>query len=529
MSHNAWLRPPSIGPSRWGGPCTTDGCDLPAVVVRRDGPHCAACQYIGQAEDPHEEEALSRLYPYQLEGVRWLRRSRAALLADDMGLGKTPQALLAASTIGWSAPIVVVCPASLRLQWQRAATETWRTHLPGDVRVQVRRQKTPAPTAGQILIVGYPWLRQAELPIEPERGTLVIYDEAQALKNPQSAQTRGARRLSDAALAVGGGVWLLTATPARANGSELWHVLRAAGLEQAIARHPDRAQEDPYGVASRLPRVCLRRTPEDCGVDLPSVVRDYLPVSLPSVSAGEVDAAAREALSATELSRIGKSAYSVARAAGRSVAESQVAAAEAAESARAESVARVAMLDSAEAAAELEEILAGDGGEPGALSRMRAALAKAKLPVALALAEAAIDSGSPEVILSAHRALGEEFRRRGWPTVIGGQSPATRAAEVARFVSGSEPVIGGTLACCAEGVDGLQRVSRVLTLVDRDWTPAVTGQAIGRLVRLGQGSGSVLIRLLVADHWVDHVVEACCGSKRHMLEALGLGLGEAWI
>lgn len=57
------------------------------------------------------------LFPYQLEGARFLYKRKRALLADEMGLGKTPQAIRAASEIDGLK--VVLCPSILKFQWAR--------------------------------------------------------------------------------------------------------------------------------------------------------------------------------------------------------------------------------------------------------------------------------------------------------------------------------------------------------------------------------------------------------------------------
>ncbi|MGB5735308.1 MAG: DEAD/DEAH box helicase, partial [Thiohalocapsa sp.] len=62
------------------------------------------------------------LYPYQTDGVAFLAGRGRALLADDMGLGKTLQAIAAAYWLhrhDGVERVLVVCPASLKLQWAR--------------------------------------------------------------------------------------------------------------------------------------------------------------------------------------------------------------------------------------------------------------------------------------------------------------------------------------------------------------------------------------------------------------------------
>ena len=59
------------------------------------------------------------LYPHQADGVSFLVSKKRALLADDMGLGKTRQAIVALQTAVPEGLILVICPASLKLNWAR--------------------------------------------------------------------------------------------------------------------------------------------------------------------------------------------------------------------------------------------------------------------------------------------------------------------------------------------------------------------------------------------------------------------------
>lgn len=59
------------------------------------------------------------LFPHQVEGVAFLLGRKRAILADDMGLGKTRQSILAARHVAPKGPWLVVCPASVKLNWAR--------------------------------------------------------------------------------------------------------------------------------------------------------------------------------------------------------------------------------------------------------------------------------------------------------------------------------------------------------------------------------------------------------------------------
>ena len=75
---------------------------------------------------------MPTLRPYQIEGVSRLieltEKHHAAILADEPGCGKTAQV---AEFINRTHPAVVmiVCPASLRLNWRREL-EKWLTWSP---------------------------------------------------------------------------------------------------------------------------------------------------------------------------------------------------------------------------------------------------------------------------------------------------------------------------------------------------------------------------------------------------------------
>src|SRR6478672_4995108 len=59
------------------------------------------------------------LYPHQSDGVSFLISKGRAILGDDMGLGKTRQAIIGMQIAAPTGMILVVCPASLKLNWRR--------------------------------------------------------------------------------------------------------------------------------------------------------------------------------------------------------------------------------------------------------------------------------------------------------------------------------------------------------------------------------------------------------------------------
>ena len=71
-------------------------------------------------------ELGGELHPFQRAGVRYALERRRTFIADEQGLGKTVQTLAALEKDG-AFPAAVVCPASMKLMWEREANK-W---LPG--------------------------------------------------------------------------------------------------------------------------------------------------------------------------------------------------------------------------------------------------------------------------------------------------------------------------------------------------------------------------------------------------------------
>ncbi|MGH8160817.1 MAG: DEAD/DEAH box helicase, partial [Gammaproteobacteria bacterium] len=164
------------------------------------------------------------LRPYQREGLAWLNfLSQAGLggaLADDMGLGKTVQVLahiLAEKTAGrLSRPVLVVAPTSLIGNWREEAAR-FAPALKVLVLHGANRARRYAQIDTQDLVVTtYPLLPRDRERLLERQFSLLVLDEAQAIKNPHSQAARVVREiLATRRLAV-------TGTPLENHLGELW-------------------------------------------------------------------------------------------------------------------------------------------------------------------------------------------------------------------------------------------------------------------------------------------------------------------
>ena len=221
------------------------------------------------------------LRPYQADGVRWLwfltRLGLGACLADDMGLGKTIQVIdlllrlrdeppaaprrqrrrssRAAST---RRPSLLVVPASLVGNWKQELARfapqlkplfVHRSETEAAVLDGIAADPERALAGHDVVVTTYTLVKKLDwITAVPWR--LAVLDEAQAIKNASSAQTKVVKRLrAEARIA-------LTGTPVENQLGDLWSLfdfccpglLGSAGEFKAFVKRMGK-QADPQGFA----------------------------------------------------------------------------------------------------------------------------------------------------------------------------------------------------------------------------------------------------------------------------------------
>jgi len=153
------------------------------------------------------------LYPYQAEGALFAVRVGRALIGDDMGLGKTIQAIAATEILARHfgvSKVLVVCPTSLKYQWQSEITRFSGRKGDNAARVinggRAQRQKDYA-LDDFCKITNYEKLKPDLDLIATWAPELVIVDEAQRVKNWNTIAARALKRI-DSSYAI-----VLTGTP----------------------------------------------------------------------------------------------------------------------------------------------------------------------------------------------------------------------------------------------------------------------------------------------------------------------------
>ncbi|WP_375783541.1 DEAD/DEAH box helicase [Bradyrhizobium sp. Pha-3] len=153
------------------------------------------------------------LYPYQVEGALFAVRAGRALIGDDMGLGKTIQAIAATEILAQHfgvSRVLVICPTSLKYQWQSEIARFTGRDGENAARVigggRAQRHKDYA-LDDFCKITNYEKLKPDLDLIAAWAPELVIVDEAQRVKNWNTIASRALKRI-DSAYAI-----VLTGTP----------------------------------------------------------------------------------------------------------------------------------------------------------------------------------------------------------------------------------------------------------------------------------------------------------------------------
>lgn len=452
-------------------------------------------------------------FDYQVTGVRWLDAVKAGLLADEPGLGKTFQACGAAD-----ARVIVVCPAAMRVEWQREFTK-WRPEFTSYIVTGTKPLDPGLLWQYDVIIVNYDILSAHVEAITAVPVTTLIVDEAHNVKTlkafGKTAKLSGSKRSIAVAQIAAHATekrFFLTGTPLENRPIELWPILYMINPQRfwnyalygqffcdgklaEVGRRGQRVKTWDFSGASNTPKLhrllsqmMLRRKKEI--LNLPPKRRQTIYVPLDDKTGREYASALRDFVAWTE-----------------------------------ENGGPIAVI----------KHLASPAVTKLTALRKLAAIGKIDAAIEWIVAHAE-GTGRPLVVMAHHRdvtvglsdKLREiEFRTPSGPRkfrvgqIIGGMSEKERTSDKDSFQRGEIDVIVCSIQAAGVGLT-LTRASDTL-FVERAWKPALLVQAEDRIYRIGQ-KNSCTITYLDAAGTVDEWLQILLKDKQSTVSGVVDGL-----
>jgi SWI/SNF-related matrix-associated actin-dependent regulator 1 of chromatin subfamily A len=466
-----------------------------------------------EPELPRVERMIpDTMFPFQVDGVRWMDEVRSGLLGDDMGLGKTFQSIIALD-----APALVICPATIRTNWAREIGK-WRPELSTQI-ISGEKPIDLKEIQASVVIVNYDILPKHLAVLKQFQWQTLILDEAHYIKTLKLKKDKATKQTvysgsKRAAAAAELGVYakrrfLLTGTPVLNRPQELWPLLYVISPKdwpsffefgkRYCAGYKGRWGWDFTGSSNeeelheRLKgKYMLRRMKTEVLKDLPEKRRDSIVVVLSEAKAKEYHKAAREFLEW------------VAQEAG-------VRAKDLPEHERYEAVQDA--LDRVDKAEALTKMTA-----------LRRLSAEGKVEAAMEwIAEHHESTGRPLVVMGHHKTALEPLleacqaanMRVG--NILGGDSHPARQRHIDAFQAGELDVIICSVLAAGVGIT-LTAASEML-FIERAWRPSDLVQAEDRIYRIGT-KNAVQITYMDGEGTVDSAIATLLRDKVSTIAAI---------
>jgi len=446
-----------------------------------------------------------RYLGYQRAGIALSQTRKNMLIADEMGLGKTIQAL-GIINLNNLRNVLIVCPASLKLNWEREASK-WL--VDESISIHIVDSKF-FPRTANVCIINYDIVGKHKDAILARPWDLLICDEAHYLKNPKAQRTRavlggGRKRIKPipAARKV-----FLTGTPIVNRPVELWPIVRALDpvTWDSWKYYTERycaAANNGFGLdvngASNLDEfqrklratVMIRRLKADVLTDLPPKSRQII----------EIPAEGDLARHATRENDMWAQRGESIRALSEALTRHRISETEEQYRDAVQSLGQKAFADFAE------------------LSRIRHETAVAKIPWVIEHLKECLDSKEKIVLFAHHHDVIQGIYRAFMAdsVLFYGEIPqAQRQRAVDQFQN--DPRVRLFLgSITAAGVGITLTASSHVVFAELDWVPGNVTQAEDRCHRIGQ-QNNVLVQHIVLQNSIDARMARVIIGKQKIIE-----------
>jgi len=162
--------------------------------------------------------------PFQKAGIEYCQNKKSVLLADEMGLGKTIQTIGVINLNPKINNVIVVCPASLKINWRREL-EKWLVR-PYSISVLDTKNKN---TDADIIICNYEMLSKFKDVLD-SKWDLLIVDECHYIKNYKTKRSQSVQQIAGNSTDR----IFITGTPIVNRPSELYSIISTLGFRMGF-------------------------------------------------------------------------------------------------------------------------------------------------------------------------------------------------------------------------------------------------------------------------------------------------------
>ncbi len=441
------------------------------------------------------------LRPYQMDGYNWLHflghYGLSGILADDMGLGKTVQALAYIQSLkerdALDGPCLVVMPTSLIANWQSETARFTPDMKTLTLHGKERLKRYNDAARADLVFTTYPLLPRDGETLAKVKWSLLILDEAQAIKNPAAKMTQAACALQAKQRLC------LTGTPVENHLGEAWSLFTflmpgLLGDHRHFAKHYrtpiEKAGDNDRKelLAKRLRPFVLRRLKTEVARELPPKTEMIRRVTLAD-DQRDLYEAVRHVMSEKVQEEI----------AAKGIARSQI-------------VILDALLKLRQTCCDPRLVK---------LEAARKVKNSAKLDELMEMLPTLIEDGRRILLFSQFTSMLDlikpEVEKAGIPFVELRGTTKDRATPVKRFQKGEVPLF---LISLKAGGTGLN-LTAADTVIHYDpwWNPSVENQATDRAHRIGQDK-PVFVYKMIAEGTVEERILELQGKKAGLAAAL---------
>ena len=407
--------------------------------------------------------------PYQQAGIEFMLARPRVLLADPPGLGKTVEIAGVLNQLK-SSRVLIICPASLRLNWLQEL-EKWLSYTPDVL---------------EVVSVDSVWRKSMFSRLVSGSYDFLAVDEAHYIKEPKSKRSRACAALA----AKSARVVLMTGTPVKNRPRDAFHLLhillpelfpdyrqyalRYCGAflqniwvydRRTKTRRAKRVWNDNGNSNEKelndilRSTIMLRRSKESALPQLPLKRRQLIEVQLPNSSEIREEQTAWEAVCGE--------------------------------------------IDFEEAVKQLED---GAGVAFSEMARARQAVAISKVPAVVEHVKNILESGEKVIVFAHHRdvisQISKGLKEYSPAIYVGGMSETQKDSEKCRFMEDEScRVFIGNIQAAGTGLT--LTVANSVVFAEMSYCPSEMEQCEDRACRIGQTASFVLVQHIVLSGSLD--------------------------